>query len=167
MEIHGQRLCFSFCSSTATPAEKPSCRSCRRGGFHFEPRAPRSLHGERNRGPLSRGLRVKAPSLPSVLKRTKNGAAEWIRRRAVHVALLVLNRYGRAELLAACRKTATEIGAELSIRGVQQILQQEGIAVCRLCPRRSPLRKINGGYLCHDCFEKVQAKTREKAVVSH
>ncbi len=110
-----------------------------------------------------------APSASHPIKGKEEGASflsrlkEKLRKRKVLKAIRILSQFGQPELLQMCREKAVELGVELSVKGVQQILQQQGITHCYRCPNRFGLRKLIGGlYICTPCYSTEQAK-HEKA----
>ena len=70
----------------------------------------------------------------------------------VALCLYTLHRIGKKELQKMNSKMASEMALELSIQGVQMLLDKEGLAHCAHCQVRAPLRKVNGEWMCNRHF---------------
>lgn len=93
-------------------------------------------------------------------------ALQWIRKKSVQVSIHILSRYGQAELLAVSREKAVELAIEFSVKGVQLILDQEGIAHCFACVKRFGLRFIDGKRVCEEHVKLLRKENQPAPVVA-
>lgn len=84
---------------------------------------------------------------------------EAVRLRLVYVCLKILKHLGPKELSALNSRVATEMAVNLSISGVQIILDREGIAHCAFCASRFSLQRIGKSLVCKS--HVGQARERE------
>lgn len=83
-------------------------------------------------------------------------AREKLRCLEVSLLLLALKRDGIRELAKVCHEMAMEKATELSVVGVQKILDREGLAHCAYCVERFGLRKMaNGRRVCPKCVANI------------